>query len=154
MDIGCGPGRYDVEFVRLGKEVTGIDMSQSMLDMATKLCANKELSGTASFIKGDYLTTQFDKNFDAAVMMVLVDYIENPHALFAKLKIDVKDLVIASIPKHSGFLALQKRTRYKIRGCPLFMYEKKQIEDQMRETNFSDCSIVETSREYFLKAKP
>jgi len=34
LDIGCGPGRYSVEFAQRSKQVTGIDISPKMLEYA------------------------------------------------------------------------------------------------------------------------
>jgi 2-polyprenyl-3-methyl-5-hydroxy-6-metoxy-1,4-benzoquinol methylase len=34
LDIGCGSGRYAVQFLRMGKSVTGIDMAEEMLKLA------------------------------------------------------------------------------------------------------------------------
>lgn len=36
LDIGCGPGRFAVEFAKQSTEVTGLDISDNMLDYAVK----------------------------------------------------------------------------------------------------------------------
>ncbi|KJR46631.1 Methyltransferase [Desulfosporosinus sp. I2] len=36
LDIGCGPGRFAVEFAKQSTDVTGIDISDKMLDYAVK----------------------------------------------------------------------------------------------------------------------
>jgi len=36
LDIGCGPGRFAVEFAKLSSDVTGLDLSDNMLDYAEK----------------------------------------------------------------------------------------------------------------------
>ncbi|MFZ3102183.1 MAG: class I SAM-dependent methyltransferase [Desulfitobacteriaceae bacterium] len=36
LDIGCGPGRFAVEFAKKSTDVTGLDISDNMLDYAVK----------------------------------------------------------------------------------------------------------------------
>jgi SAM-dependent methyltransferase len=36
LDVGCGTGRHDIELARRGYRVTGIDLSEGMLDQARK----------------------------------------------------------------------------------------------------------------------
>jgi SAM-dependent methyltransferase len=36
LDIGCGPGRFAVEFAKQSTDVTGLDISDKMLDYAVK----------------------------------------------------------------------------------------------------------------------
>jgi len=36
LDIGCGPGRFAVEFAKKSADVTGLDISDKMLDYAVK----------------------------------------------------------------------------------------------------------------------
>jgi len=36
LDIGCGPGRFAVEFAKLATDVTGLDISDNMLDYAVQ----------------------------------------------------------------------------------------------------------------------
>ncbi|EHQ91093.1 class I SAM-dependent methyltransferase [Desulfosporosinus youngiae] len=39
LDIGCGPGGFAVEFAKISREVTGLDISAKMLDYAQKNAA-------------------------------------------------------------------------------------------------------------------
>lgn len=36
LDIGCGPGKYSIEFSRVAKKVTGIDISPKMISFANE----------------------------------------------------------------------------------------------------------------------
>ncbi|MFM7024378.1 MAG: class I SAM-dependent DNA methyltransferase [Flavobacteriales bacterium] len=66
LDIGCGTGAHDVFLNRLGLDITGIDLSQDMVDIA------KENYGAAkglSFEVGDCRTFNLNKKFDAVVSL-------------------------------------------------------------------------------------
>ena len=43
LDIGCGTGRHSIELCKRGYRVTGIDLSDSMLDKAKEKAAAEKL---------------------------------------------------------------------------------------------------------------
>ena len=43
LDLGCGTGEFSVRFLRDGFSVTGVDLSEKMLDIAEKKIADKKL---------------------------------------------------------------------------------------------------------------
>ncbi len=47
LDIGCGPGRFAVEFAKLSTDVTGLDISDNMLDYVLKNAAAANLTNTS-----------------------------------------------------------------------------------------------------------
>jgi len=44
LDIGCGPGRFAVEFAKQSADVTGLDISDKMLDYAVKNATAADLT--------------------------------------------------------------------------------------------------------------
>ena len=155
LDIGCGSGRYCVEFLRQGKRVAALDMAEGMLQIARKACASISGEKPIEFIKANYLEYEFREKFDAACLMGLFDYIENPIALFEKLKRDISKEIYASFPKSSGLLAFIRRIRYRLRKCPLFMYTWADIEEIMTKTELlGKYEVVDCERDYFLKIDP
>ena len=60
LDVGCGPGRHAHELARQGMKVTGIDISQSFIDLA-----RKENSCKATFQRVDAREMPFKSEFDA-----------------------------------------------------------------------------------------
>ena len=76
LDIGCGPGRYLVEFLRQGKaRVVGLDMAEGMLSIAAPLLAEFD-QARWELICGEFLATDVVEKFDAACLMGLLDYVE------------------------------------------------------------------------------
>ncbi|MBE2189242.1 MAG: class I SAM-dependent methyltransferase [Candidatus Kapabacteria bacterium] len=67
LDVGCGTGRHSIELTRRGYNVTGIDLSESMLVKARQnaLSANLEID----FINCDARDLPFDGEFDVAIML-------------------------------------------------------------------------------------
>ncbi len=47
LDIGCGPGRFAVEFAKKSTDVTGLDISDKMLDFAMKNAQTANLTNTS-----------------------------------------------------------------------------------------------------------
>lgn len=151
LDVGCGSGRYLVEFLKQNKAVTGLDMAAGMIDIAKNITSKIEHNGSIDLVVGDYLQHQFTQQFDAACLMGFFDYIEEPVAVFNKLKQDVSKEIYASFPKSGGPLAWQRSVRYKMRNCPLYLYSKKEVETIMRQCNLANYSIKDFGRGLFLK---
>jgi 2-polyprenyl-3-methyl-5-hydroxy-6-metoxy-1,4-benzoquinol methylase len=67
IDIGCGTGRHSIELSKRGYSITGIDLSESLLDKAR---VKAKLNGVQiDFLKHDARNLPFDKQFDVAIMM-------------------------------------------------------------------------------------
>ena len=135
LDIGCGPGRYTAAFALQGKEVIGIDIAEEMLKIARDNI--HELNVTADLVLGDYLSVHFDRVFDAACLMGFFDYIEDPVPVLKKLATEVTGEFYASFPKSGGFLAWQRRIRYRLRKCPLWLYSKREVENALIASGFT-----------------
>ena len=135
LDIGCGPGRYTAAFALQKKEVIGVDIAEEMLKIAQDNI--HELNVTANLILGDYLSVHFDRVFDAACLMGFFDYIEDPVPVLKKLATEVTGEFYASFPKSGGFLAWQRRIRYRLRRCPLWLYSKREVENALIASGFA-----------------
>jgi 2-polyprenyl-3-methyl-5-hydroxy-6-metoxy-1,4-benzoquinol methylase len=67
LDIGCGTGRHSIEMAKRGYKITGIDLSDSVLNRA-KLKA-KEQNLDIDFQKHDARNLPFSEEFDLAMMI-------------------------------------------------------------------------------------
>lgn len=67
IDIGCGTGRHSIELSKRGYSMTGIDLSESLLEKAREKA--KQNGVQIDFLKHDARNLPFHKQFDVAIMM-------------------------------------------------------------------------------------
>lgn len=67
IDIGCGTGRHSIELAKRGYSMTGIDLSESLLEKAREKAKQNAIQ--IDFLKHDARRLPFDKQFDVAIMM-------------------------------------------------------------------------------------
>jgi len=67
LDIGCGTGRHSIEMTRRGYDITGIDLSESMLGRAREKAAEQGIK--VNFIRHDARNLPFNQEFDLAIML-------------------------------------------------------------------------------------
>lgn len=72
LDIGCGTGGHALNLASRGYRVTGVDLSQSMLDIAEQKALKIDDKRRPTFIQGDIRNFETNTNFDAAIMMFAV----------------------------------------------------------------------------------
>jgi len=69
IDIGCGPGNHALRLSKLGYQVTGVDVSPTML----KIAKEKDKEGKIRFIRGDMKKLEKvipkSQRFDAAICL-------------------------------------------------------------------------------------
>jgi len=67
LDIGCGTGRHTIELSRRGYRVTGIDLSESLLERARAKALEQKLR--IDFQKCDARKLPFRSEFDLVIML-------------------------------------------------------------------------------------
>ncbi len=67
LDVGCGTGRHSIELAKRGYNITGIDLSESMLEKAREKAAKSGLD--IEFLQYDARELPFEGCFDAALML-------------------------------------------------------------------------------------
>ncbi len=151
LDIGCGPGHFVVKFIEQGKKITALDIAPSMLEITKQRVKAMGKKEEVDFILQDYLDYSPNRKFDAACVMGFFDYVEDPVKVLKKLLNDIEKEIYISIPDNKGILALQRRVRYKLRNCPLFLYSRSYLEDCLMKAGcFEISEIVNIDRGYFV----
>jgi 2-polyprenyl-3-methyl-5-hydroxy-6-metoxy-1,4-benzoquinol methylase len=69
IDVGCGTGNHSVRLSKLGYEVTGVDVSLSMLKIARKKGANSRVRFIHGGMKKLGKTQRKGQKFDAAICL-------------------------------------------------------------------------------------
>jgi 2-polyprenyl-3-methyl-5-hydroxy-6-metoxy-1,4-benzoquinol methylase len=67
LDIGCGTGRHAIELAGRGYDVTGIDLSDSLLKRAREKAAGRNVR--VDFRQADARGLTFDREFDLVIML-------------------------------------------------------------------------------------
>lgn len=67
LDVGCGTGRHSIELAKRGYNLTGIDLSGSMLRIAREKAEKNNL--LIKFLNLDARNLPFNREFDAAIML-------------------------------------------------------------------------------------
>ncbi len=67
LDIGCGTGRHTIEMTKRGYNMTGVDLSESMLNKAREKAAASGLK--IDFRKRDARELDFSNEYDLVIML-------------------------------------------------------------------------------------
>lgn len=120
LDLGCGSGRHSIELAKNGFSVTGVDFSQSAIDLAKKWARSEKLK--INFLRANFhkkLKFQ-DNSFDGAIAIDSIHYDSSESMTFT-----LKELRRIIRPKGLLFLTLPTQI-----GNPLvthLIFEKDEI---------------------------
>ncbi len=64
LDVGCAVGRHSIELAKRGYQVTGLDYSSRMIEVARERAEREEIK--IEFVHGDARTMDFREQYDAA----------------------------------------------------------------------------------------
>lgn len=89
LDAGCGFGAMAVVIAEAFPEceVTGIDISEPLLEYATASVKKKSLQDRVTFLKGDIINMEYeDDSFDVVFCINTVHLIESPDLVLGELE--------------------------------------------------------------------
>ena len=105
LDIGCGAGNHLLMFHRLGLDVTGIDASPCMLDIAQSRLGTK-----ASLRIGRAEDLPFEDNeFDLATLIFTLEFLDDPCAALQEAGRVTKDRIFIGILNPLSFQCMCKK---------------------------------------------
>ena len=83
LEIGCGTGRHTVRLIQQGNNVTGVDLSEGMLDKA-----KAKINGPkVTFVHADILKDEIPNGpFDVAIMSLVLEHIDDLDLFFNKVR--------------------------------------------------------------------
>lgn len=152
LDIGCGSGRYAVEFAKRGADrVIGLDFAPNMLKLAEEYAQAEGVGSRCEFINGDFLSWQTARHFDICVAMGVFDYILTPRPFLERMVNLADHRVIASFPSNSFLRGPLRKLRYRLRGCPVYLFNQSQIQEVVKGLgNASITKIRGHGMDYFV----
>jgi SAM-dependent methyltransferase len=122
-----------------------------MLELAREKARDFGVEERCEFILADFDTHNFASQFDYSVAMGFMDYVLDPQVVVNRALSLTRRRAFFSFPRRQGFLAWQRRLRYK-RKCDLFMYDRPQLEQLFSEAPCRSADIERIARDYFVTA--
>jgi len=155
LDVGCGSGRYALEFARKDAEkVTGIDISRNMIQIC-KLRAQKEgFVATTRFLQTDLLDYGTNEKTDVTIGIGLFDYIKDPLPVLTKMREVTKSKVIATFPRAGTWRVPLRKIRLSLKGCPVYFYTRRKLYKLLRQAGFKKCKLSKIGQLYCVTAFP
>ena len=153
LDIGCGSGRYSVEFGRRGAaEVVGVDFAEDMLALARQYAEASQVSDRVHFERADFASFSSPQTFDVAVAIGFFDYIEQPDAVLARIRAVTSGRLLGSFPADQPIRSWLRRRRYGSRGVRLRFYTRDEVATLARNAGFGAVTVLPLSAGHFLIA--
>jgi SAM-dependent methyltransferase len=85
LDVGCGVGRWSSLLASRGAQVTGIDISPTMIGEARRRAAARGLGNQCRFLVQDLAALDAGEKFDLILSVTVLQHILEPGALRAAL---------------------------------------------------------------------
>lgn len=108
LEIGCGPGYIALELSRAGFDVTGIDLSDAVIEVAN-VYANQdpwlEQRGKLNYICGDIMTYKPECLFDAVVFVGALHHFKDQDGILSK---------VVNLLKNDGLVMVHEPTRDRV----------------------------------------
>ncbi|HQO18720.1 MAG TPA: class I SAM-dependent methyltransferase [Candidatus Cloacimonas sp.] len=150
LDVGCGPGLYAITLAKGSPDfVYGIDFAPAMIELAQKEAKKAGVEKICRFAVADFTTLPEDKQYSYLILMGFMDYIKNPESVIDKAMHLANEKVLFSFPSDKGFLAWQRKIRYKFK-CPLYLYNEKQLHQLFAHISPWQCKIENIGRDFFV----
>lgn len=160
LDVGCGPGRYEIGLADIGtRRMVGLDVSAGMIELARNLAndwqqANATRSNTSfEFVRRDFAMFQTSEMFDTVLAMGFFDYVQDPAPVLERMRGFARHSVIASLPSVSWYRTPIRRLRYLAKGCPVYFYRRSEIDQLALRAGFARHEITKiegAGQDYFV----
>ncbi len=103
LDIGCGTGSNLLSFLEMGLEVTGLDPSPYMLDIALKNVRNR-----ADLHRGFAEDLPFEDNtFNYSCLVSTLEFVENPKKAIEEVSRVTKDRIFIGVLNRYAIKGIQ-----------------------------------------------
>ena len=107
LDIGCGTGRHLLMFSELGLDVTGLDASHHMLEMA-----KRRLGPRAELHQGLAEDLPFEDNsFDVATLITSLEFVDDTQKALAEACRVAKDRIVLGVLNRYAVKSIERRLK-------------------------------------------
>jgi ubiquinone/menaquinone biosynthesis C-methylase UbiE len=107
LDIGCGTGASLLPFLEMGLQVTGLDPSTYMLDIASQNVENR-----ADLYRGYAEDLPFDDNsFNYACLFTTLEFVDDPQKALEEACRVAKDRIFIGVLNRYAIKSIQRRVK-------------------------------------------
>jgi len=154
LDVGCGSGRYCVAFAARGaSRVVGVDFAPAMIDLARTIATNAGVADRCTYIVGAFPDDVPPETFDVSTAMGFFDYIPDPARMVAAMRERTRSTMVMSFPKANEWRVPIRRVRFRMLGCPLFLYTEERTRAVLKEAGVRDYEWIPLDRDYIVIAR-
>lgn len=134
LDVGCGVGRWSRMLAARGGEVSGIDLSPTMIQIARRRAAAAGLAGRCRFVVQDLAELALEDRFDLVLAVTVLQHILDP----ARLRQAVQQMS-AHLAANGRMLLLEAAPMQPSRRCDSEIFTARQRHTYLEL--FSDCGL-------------
>ena len=140
LDIGSGPGVNSVTWLKNSEAayLLGIDFAENMNEYARKNAENEGVGARCKFVKGDFLTYNFNDKYDVSAAMGVADYVKEMDVFLKKMDAVSNKAFVVSWPLNGLRMAL-RRYRY---TCPVYHYNEADVRRLHEGLNIKSLEII------------
>ncbi len=153
LDVGCGSGRYGLVFAARGAaRVVGVDFAPAMIDLARRLAERAGVAKVCEFRIGAFPEAVPDGPFDHSCAMGFFDYVEDALPVVRAMREKTRSRMVMSFPKAVEWRVPIRRARFKLAGCPLFLYTEADVRRLLERAGVTDYDWIPLDRDYIVIA--
>jgi 2-polyprenyl-3-methyl-5-hydroxy-6-metoxy-1,4-benzoquinol methylase len=152
-DVGCGSGRFVSSLAKRGAQVTGIDFAPQMLTLARQLTEREGVASRCKFELTDVLDWKTDETFDIVIAIGFWDYVADPLPRLKVIRSLTKQTFLSAWPRAGTLRMAIRKVRLKAAGCPVYFWERRQVEDYLQKAGFQVDSCEILGQLYCFQAK-
>jgi ubiquinone/menaquinone biosynthesis C-methylase UbiE len=153
LDVGCGTGRYALEYARRGAgRVVGIDIATRMVEVCAARAREEHLDDRCNFLQSDLLPYSPGAKFDVVIGIGLFDYIRDALPVMTKMHDVVSDRAIMSLPRLWTWRAPVRKVRLALKGCAVYFYTQERIDALLKQAGFSRYELEQIGQLYCITA--
>jgi len=154
LDVGCGSGRFCIAFAQRGaSRVVGVDFAPQMIKIAVDLALRAQVSDRCEFRVGSFPEVVSDGPFDASTALGFFDYISDPVAVVKAMREKTRSVMVMSFPKAVEWRVPLRRMRFRMMGCPLFLYTEARTRAILAAAEIRNYEWIPLDRDYLVVAR-
>jgi SAM-dependent methyltransferase len=143
LDIGCGSGIYMIEALMRGaSHVVGLDPAPGMLEWAHRRIDEAGRLDQITLLEGYFPETLLPGPFDFAIVVGVLDYVNDPVAFLCSVRSLVIGKTVATFPSRHWLYAPLRKLRGRLRREPVYFYDEREILALARSAGFGKVDVM------------